>query len=195
MSANPAMKLWSRNVVRALLVLMLLTSTAACQGPQPEPAPLATVPAVDLDRYTGRWYEIAKIPNRFQRQCVSDTSANYARNADGTIAVVNRCRTTDGRFDEAHAIARVADPRTNAKLQVSFFSLLGWRPIWGDYWVLALGPDYEYAVVGEPGRQYGWILARTPTLPAVTREAINNQLRARGYDPALFENSPHSADR
>ena len=183
-----------RNAMHTLVTLLVI-STAACQGPQPESTPLVTVPAVDLDRYTGRWYEIAKIPNRFQRQCVSDTSANYARNADGTIAVVNRCRTTDGRFDEAHAIARVADSGTNAKLQVSFFSLLGWRPIWGDYWVLALGPDYEYAVVGEPGRQYGWILARAPTLPAATREAINNQLRAHGYDPALFENSPHSADR
>ena len=95
----------------------------------------------------------------------------------------------------SNAIARVADSGTNAKLQVSFFSLLGWRPIWGDYWVLALGPDYEYAVVGEPGRQYGWILARTPTLPAATREAIDHQLRVHGYDPALFENSPHSADR
>ncbi len=188
------MKTCIRNVMHTMVTLLVI-STVACQGPRPESTPLVTVPAVDLDRYTGRWYEIAKIPNRFQRQCVSDTSANYARNANGTIAVVNRCRTTDGRLDEAHAIARVADPRTNAKLQVSFFSLLGWRPIWGDYWVLALGPDYEYAVVGEPGRQYGWILARTPTLPLAAREAIDNQLRARGYDPALFENSPHSADR
>ena len=183
-----------RNAMHTLVTLLVI-STAACQGPQPESTPLVTVPAVDLDRYTGRWYEIAKIPNRFQRQCVSDTSANYARNADGTIAVVNHCRTTDGRFDEAHAIARVADSGTNAKLQVSFFSLLGWRPIWGDYWVLALGPDYEYAVVGEPGRQYGWILARTPTLPAATREAIDHQLRVHSYDPALFENSPQTTGR
>jgi len=195
MSAYLAMKFRSPDVARALLALILLTGTAACQGPQPESAPLATVPAVDLDRYVGQWYEIAKIPNRFQRQCISDTSANYARNADGSIAVVNRCRTRDGQFDEARAVARMLDTTSSAKLKVSFFSLLGWRPIWGDYWVLALGPDYEYAVVGEPGRQYGWILARTPALPLAAREAINNQLRARGYDPALFENSPHSADR
>jgi len=182
-------------VARALLVLMLLTSTAACQGPQPESAPLATVPAVDLDRYNGRWYEIAKIPNRFQRQCISDTSANYARNADGTIAVVNRCRNRDGQFDEARAVARVLDATSNAKLKVSFFSLLGWRPVWGDYWVLALGPDYDYAVVGEPGRRYGWILARTPALPSATRDRINQRLRELGYRPEQFESSPHSADR
>jgi apolipoprotein D and lipocalin family protein len=195
MNINPAIKVRRRDVARVLLAMILLTGTVACQGPQPESAPLATVPVVDLDRYTGGWYEIAKIPNRFQRQCISDTSANYARNADGSIAVVNRCRTRDGQFDEARAVARVLDTTSSAKLEVSFFSLLGWRPIWGDYWVLALGPDYEYAVVGEPGRQYGWILARTPALPLAAREAINDQLRARGYDPALFENSPHTADR
>jgi len=195
MSTSLAKKLRRRDVAHTLMALMLLTGAAACQAPRPESVPLATVPAVDLDRYVGQWYEIAKIPNRFQRQCISDTSANYARNADGSIAVVNRCRTRDGQFDEARAVARVLDTTSSAKLEVSFFSLLGWRPIWGDYWVLALGPDYEYAVVGEPGRQYGWILARIPALPLAAREAINNQLRARGYDPALFENSPHSAGR
>jgi len=195
MSAYLAMKFRSPDVARALLALILLTGTAACQGPQPESAPLATVPAVDLDRYTGRWYEIAKIPNHFQRQCVSDTSANYARNADGSIAVVNRCRNRDGQFDEARAVARVVDATSNAKLEVSFFSLLGWRPVWGDYWVLALGPDYNYAVVGEPGRRYGWILARAPTLPDATRDRIDQRLRELGYQPEQFENSPQSAER
>jgi apolipoprotein D and lipocalin family protein len=151
------------------------------------------VQQVDLDRYLGRWYEIAKIPNRFQSQCISDTTATYTHNADGTIAVVNRCRTRGGEFVEARAIARVADARSNAKLEVSFFSLLGWRPVWGNYWVLALGPDYDYAVVGEPGRRYGWILARTPTLPDATRAHIDRQLRELGYQPELFENSLHSA--
>ena len=193
MSAYLAMKFRSPDVARALLVLILLTGTAACQRPRPESAPLATVPTVDLDRYTGRWYEVAKIPNRFQSQCISDTTATYTRNTDGTIAVVNRCRTRGGEFDEAHAIARVSDPRTNAKLEVSFFSLLGWRPVWGNYWVLALCRDYDYAVVGEPGRRYGWILARTPTLPDATRVRIDQQLRELGYPPERFENSLQSA--
>jgi len=190
-----SIKIHAHGLLRAALTVLLLVGAAACHGQQPERAPLATAQQVDLDRYLGRWYEIAKIPNRFQRQCISDTTANYARNADGTIAVVNRCRIRKGQFDEARAIAHVVDPRSNAKLKVSFFSLLGWRPVWGDYWVLALGPDYAYAVVGEPDRHYGWILARTPSLPIATRDAINQQLQTLGYLPEMFENSPHTAVR
>ncbi len=182
-------------VTRTVLYLLLLAGLAACRHPQPESVPLVTVSSVELERYTGRWYEIAKIPNTFQRQCVSDTTANYFRVADGTITVVNRCRLRDGQFDEARAVARVTDPRSNAKLEVSFFSLLGWRPVWGDYWILALGSDYEYAVVGEPGRRYGWILARTPALPAATRDTINQRLHDLGYRPESFEDSLHSAGR
>jgi len=180
-------------LARALLAL-LLTGTTACSGTRPEHSPLPTAAQVELDRYVGQWHEIAKIPNRFQSQCISDTTATYTRNADGSIAVVNRCRIRGGEFEEAHAIARVADARSNAKLEVSFFSLLGWRPVWGNYWVLAIGPDYDYAVVGEPGRRYGWILARTPTLPDATRAQIDRQLRELGYQPELFENSAHTAD-
>jgi len=186
------MKMRAHRIVQSALAAILLAGGAACHAPRPDGTPLATVTHVDLDRYTGRWYEIAKIPNRFQRQCVSDTTATYARNADGTVAVVNRCRKSDGRFDEARAVARVVDPGSNAKLEVSFFSLLGWRPVWGDYWVLALGPDYDYAVVGEPSRRYGWILSRTPTLPAATRASINKQLRELGYAPEQFADSPHT---
>jgi apolipoprotein D and lipocalin family protein len=185
----------NHQITRTALFLLLLAGLVACRYPQPESVPLVTVPSVELERYTGHWYEIAKIPNRFQRQCISDTTASYTRNADGTIAVVNRCRLRDGEFDEARAVARVTDPRTNAKLEVSFFSLLGWRPVWGDYWILALGSDYEYAVVGEPGRRYGWILARTPALPAATRDTINQQLHDLGYRPESFEDSLHSAGR
>lgn len=183
------------HIVAFSLVTLLLAGTTACQVQRLESAPLATVPAVDLDRYTGRWHEVAKIPNRFQRQCISDITATYTRNVDGNIAVINRCRTRADGFDEARAIARVADSRTNAKLEVSFFSLLGWRPVWGDYWVLALGRDYDYAVIGEPGRRYGWILARTPTLPDAARAQIDRQLRELGYQPEQFENSPQSAER
>lgn len=184
-----------RRAARSALAAILLAGGVACHAPRPDAPPLAAAAHVDLDRYAGRWYEIAKIPNRFQRQCVSDTTATYTRSADGTVAVVNRCRTRDGRLDEARAVARVVDPRSNAKLEVSFFSLLGWRPVWGDYWVLAVGPDYEYAVVGEPGRRYGWILSRMPALPAATRATINRQLHALGYAPEQFVDSPHTTDR
>jgi apolipoprotein D and lipocalin family protein len=176
------------------IALICTALMAACAGRPPEGEPLATVEHVDLDRYAGRWYEVAKIPNRFQDQCVSDTTAHYTPNADGTIAVVNRCRLRDGSFDEADAVARVADPETQAKLEVSFFSLLGWRPLWGNYWVLALGREYEYSVVGEPGRRYGWILSRTPTLPDTTRAEIDRRLRDLGYVPERFEASAHAGE-
>lgn len=179
----------------ALVVVFAAVLLPACRAPQPATTPPATVPHLDLDRYVGRWYEVAKIPNRFQRHCVSDTTAEYARDPDGTITVINRCRTSDGSLDEARAIARVVDTETNAKLEVSFFSLLGWRPVWGDYWVLALGPNYEYAVVGESSRRYGWILSRTTTLPASTRDAIDEELRALGYEPAQFQISTHFGNR
>lgn len=169
-----------------------LALLAGCAGRTPEAEPLATVTSVDLERYAGRWYEIARLPNRFQRRCVSDTTAEYARNNDGTLAVANRCRLSDGRIDEARAVARVADPQTRAKLEVSFFSLWGWRPVWGNYWIVALGPGYEYAVVGEPGRRYGWILSRTPMLPAATRAEIDQWLRELGYEPERFEDTVHT---
>lgn len=178
---------------RVMVVAVLAMLLSACGWEEADTAPLATVPKVDLDRYVGRWYEIARLPNRFQNQCVSDTTATYTRNDDGTVAVLNRCRVGDGKFIEARALARVAEPRTRAKLEVSFFSVFGWRPVWGDYWVLALGPDYEYAVVGEPGREYGWILSRTPTLPAPTRAELDERLRALGYQPERFANSTHTA--
>ena len=175
----------------ALLGLVFLL--AGCHGMAPETSPPSTVARVDLERYTGRWYEIAKIPHPFQRQCVADTTAQYSRNPDGTIAVVNRCRKVDGTFDEARAIARVTDAVSNAKLEVSFFSILGWRPVWGNYWILALGHDYDYAIVGEGTRRYGWILSRTPTLPDTTRAQLDQRLRTLGYAPEQFENSAHAA--
>jgi len=181
--------------VRRVVLLGLVLLLAGCRGTGPESPPLNTVSHVDLDRYTGRWYEVAKIPHPFQRQCVRDTTAEYVRKADGTIAVVNRCRKADGTFDEARAIARVADSVSNAKLEVNFFSVLGWRPVWGDYWILALGPDYDYAIVGEGTRRYGWILSRTPALPDATRALLDQRLRTLGYSPEQFENSVHTAGR
>lgn len=179
--------------MRTATVLLATLLLAACQGPAARPDAPATVAQVDLDRYAGHWYEIARLPNRFQSRCIADTTARYTHNADGSIAVVNRCRIADGRFDEARAVARVADADSNAKLEVSFFRVLGWRPLWGDYWILMLDPDYGYAVVGEPSRRYGWILSRTPGLPAATRARIDDRLRALGYDPRRFADTAHAA--
>lgn len=170
---------------RALLLAALALSAAPATEAFAEPAPLATVPAVDIARYAGLWYEIAAIPMWFQRNCLGDTTARYTPNPDATIDVLNRCRTREGS-DEARGLARVVDTRSNARLEVSFFSILGWRPVWGDYWIIALAPDYSWAVVGGPKRRYGWILARTPALDDATLATIRQELEALGYDPARF---------
>lgn len=139
--------------------------------------PLQTVDAVDLQRYTGTWYEIASYPQRFQEGCTG-TTATYSLRDDGQIAVLNRCRkrSLQGEESRAEGRARVTDPSTNAKLEVSFFG-----PFWGDYWIIDLGSDYQYAVVGHPGRDYLWILSRTPTMDDAVYRGILERLKAKGY--------------
>lgn len=168
---------------------LLLMTLSGCSSAPLSPSPPATVAQVDLSRYAGTWYELAKIPNRFQSQCVANATAQYTRRSDGTIGVVNRCEMQSGTIDEVRGVARVVDRQTNARLEVSFFSILGWRPVWGDYWILELGPRYDYVLVGTPDRQYGWLLSRTPALPPATRAAIDARLRELGYDPTRFEAS------
>lgn len=140
--------------------------------------PLQTVEQVDLQRYLGTWYEIASYPQRFQKGCTG-TTATYSLRDDGEIDVLNRCRkgALDGPEDVAQGRARVTDLATSAKLEVSFFG-----PFWGDYWIIDLGPAYEYAVVGHPGRDYLWILSRTPTLEPAVYEGILRRIEAQGYD-------------
>jgi len=141
-------------------------------------APLRTVAGVDLRRYSGIWYEIARYPNRFQRDCKSDTTAEYTLRKDGKVQVVNSCRKQDGKIKKVRGTAKIADTTTNARLKVTFF----W-PFYGDYWIIALSPDYRYAVVGEPKRKYLWILSRTPEMDDTTYQEIVKQVRAAGYDP------------
>ncbi len=143
--------------------------------------PLRTVPRVDLRRYLGTWYEIAAIPQRFQRGCTA-TSATYSLRPDGAIDVLNRCRkdALDGPEKSARAKAWPVDA-TCAKLKVQFF----W-PFRGDYWIVELGDDYDYAVVGHPDRTYGWILARSTRLDPALYQAILDRLREQGYDTTRF---------
>ncbi len=177
-----------RTPLPALLAATLLLSSSAIGAEQ---APLPTVPSVDLDRYAGTWHEIARYPNRFERMCVRDVTANYTRNPDGGIAVVNSCRKEDGTMTRAEGVARVVAP---AKLEVRFApAWLSFLPfVWGDYWVIDLAPDYSYSVVGAPGRDYLWILARAPQLDDATMAAITAKLPALGFDPARLVKSPPS---
>ena len=155
--------------------------------------PPRTVDLVDLQRYMGLWYEIAALPNFFQRQCVGDTTADYRLRDDGRVAVINRCRKDSGEIDEAQGIARSADPATNAKLEVSFVNVFGKQLFWGDYWIIDLGADYDYVLVGMPSRRWGWILAREPNPSRQEIDVWLERLREQGYDPKAFVLTDQSA--
>jgi apolipoprotein D and lipocalin family protein len=148
---------------------------------------LVTVKQVDLKKYVGLWYEIAKIPNSFQDQCAYGTTAQYKIDEDGDIIVTNSCYDEDGKPDVAEGLAKVVDKKTNSKLEVSFVSFLGIRPFWGDYWIIGLDENYQWAAIGTPSRKYGWILSRTPSLPNDTMKIIFSLLKTQSYNPADFE--------
>lgn len=170
-------------MMRQLFLLLVASITLTACNKEPERA-LPTVSAVDVARYMGNWYEIALLPNRFQAVCTADTMASY-RIDDDVVRVRNRCRKGDGSIEEANGIAKVVDGSGNAKLRVSFF-----RPFYGNYWILALDPGYRWVLVGEPSREYGWILARTPQLDETTLNAILDQAVALGYARSAFKSSP-----
>ena len=138
---------------------------------------LRTVDKVDLNRYMGTWYEIARFPNPFEGDCAGETTAHYALRGDGRVEVVNSCVTSKGKRQIIRGVAKVADPVSKAKLKVQFH----W-PFAGDYWVLLLNSFYEYAVVGEPSRKYLWILSRTPALDRGTYHGILQRIEELGYD-------------
>lgn len=172
-------------VTRYIIVLALLPLASACT--QIPPAPLATVDAVEINRYTGDWYEIAMLPNRFQAQCVADTQANYQLDGQD-IRVRNRCRMANGKIETANGIAKIVGGSGNAKLRVSFF-----RPFYGDYWILALDTDYQWVLIGEPGRKYGWILSRTQTMNEATLASLLNTAAELGFDRAAFRRTTQSS--
>ncbi len=150
---------------------------------------LTTVEKVEVNRYLGTWYEIASFPQSFQKGCTA-TTATYSLRADGDLDVLNQCHLekVDGELKVANGRARVVDKVTNAQLEVSFF-----RPFWGDYWIIELEPEYQYAVVGHPGRDYLWILSRTPTMDPARYDAILERLTARGYEIDRLNKTPQPA--
>ncbi len=163
----------------ALVILGMLATTTN--------ASLQTTSFVDLGRYVGTWYEIARFPNRFQRNCIGDVTAEYTRRSDGKIAVVNTCKKSNGALSQARGTAKIADSATNSKLKVTFF----W-PFYGDYWILDFAPDYSYAIIGEPKRKYLWILSRTPIMDSALYEKLLQRIAAMGYDPKKLVKTPQS---
>jgi apolipoprotein D and lipocalin family protein len=166
-------------LVFAALVAVATTASAP---------PLETVPHVDLARYSGRWYEIARYPTVFERKCDRDVTAEYSRKPDGDIRVLNSCVTKDGQLTRTEGTAVVVDKSTNAKLKVTFF----W-PFYGKYWIIGLGPNYEYAVVGNPDRDYLWILSRTPTLPQPTYDQILASIAGHSYNVSKLVKTDQTA--
>ena len=148
--------------------------------------PLRTVDSVDLGRYTGKWYEIAKYPNWFQRNCSGNTTAEYAARPGGSIGVVNQCLGRNGKLMRVVGTAKVVPGSGNAKLKVNFGG-----PISGAYWVIALDEkNYKWAVVGHPSRRYLWVLSRDPVLPDATYKKILGLIAASEYDVSRVELTP-----
>jgi apolipoprotein D and lipocalin family protein len=164
----------TRNIF--LITFLTVTGLAALarEGRKDE---LEVVPSVDLTRYVGRWYEIARLPNGFQKKCADTVTAVYTMRANGKIEVINRCRKASGEYATAKGKAKIVDKKTNAKLKVTFF----W-PFYGDYWILDLGPNYDYAVVGEPGRKYLWVLSRSPRMDEALYQQLLQKMAAKGFD-------------
>lgn len=162
-----------RTVATALL--FALSATVAAE-------PNVPVPAVDLQRYAGTWYEQAHLPLFFQRDCERNTTATYTLRDDGRIDVVNRCTTADGRVKESRGVARRVGDSTS-KLQVRFApAVLSFLPfVWGDYWIIALDDDYRWALVGSPSREYLWILSRDRVLDPDVRSKLVERARGMGY--------------
>ena len=181
----------SRHFFRLALALALLTPlTTPAQGSAP-PEPLKTIERLDVGRYLGSWYEIAKYPNRFQRQCVADTQALYRQRDDGQLDVVNRCRQANGEMTEAVGRARQIGAADSPKLEVRFApEWLAWLPVvWGNYWVIDLDPAYQLVAVSEPKREYLWVLSRTPAVDAAAYQALLGRLQGKGFDLSKLEPS------
>jgi apolipoprotein D and lipocalin family protein len=171
-----------KKVLVTSLFAVLVSNIEAQDKSKP---PLEVVPAVDLHRYAGTWYEIARLPNWFQKKCAGDVTATYVLLNDGTLKVVNRCLKEDGTITEAVGRAKLArDGNQSAKLKVRFApAVLSFLPfVWGDYWIIDLAPDYSYAVVGEPARKYLWVLSRTPVMDEATLQGVLDRVKLQGYD-------------
>jgi apolipoprotein D and lipocalin family protein len=183
------------------LILAGLFAVAPAQA-QPPPPPLQALPTLEVTPYMGIWYQVAWIPNRFQKQCVADTAATYRDLGNGSVEVLNRCKLADGKSDSVVGIARPpagvarieAGQLMPARLEVSFLpAWLRWTGIgWGAYWVVDLAPDGRYAIVSESSREYLWVLARQPALTPADDTTIKAKLQALGFDLARVQAHPHS---
>jgi apolipoprotein D and lipocalin family protein len=181
-------------VFPTMLLLCSVLAGAASADTIHIPRHPRVVQDVDVARYMGRWYEIARIPMKFQKDCDCCATATYTLRDDGRIAVLNECLQADGTRKTFAAEAEVADARTHARLKLTPFKVLGIGFVKADYWIIGLDADYAWAVVGHPDRKYGWILSRTPALDPAVRAEIDALLVRQGYDPAVFVDTEQGED-
>jgi len=178
----------------AAVGLLLLFAALIVKAERKEREPLRVVPSVDLPRYAGLWYEVARLPNRFEEKCAGDVTAEYTLKEKDRLKVVNRCRRRDGRMTEAVGDAKLAEREgPNSRLKVRFApAFLSFLPfVWGDYQLIELAPDYTYAVVGAPDRKYLWILSRTPQLDEATYLRLLEAARSQGFDVSRMIRTQH----
>ena len=155
--------------------------------------PVQTIASLDVTRYMGTWFELAKFPNVFQRRCVSNTRAVYTLNVDNTVQVLNRCRIQDGSMIEALGQAKQIGNATSPVLKVRFApEWLGWLPlVWGDYWVIDLDDQYQLAAVSDAKREYLWVLSRSPKTDPRQYAALLQRLQQQGFDVDKLEVTTH----
>ncbi|TCS33310.1 apolipoprotein D and lipocalin family protein [Paucimonas lemoignei] len=192
----------SRLLVKIILLFSigaLSRSLIASDSQSSETAPLSTISSLDVARYMGDWYEIAKYPNRFQKKCASDDRAEYSLRNDGSVQVVNRCKLENGDANQVTGTARQIGGPTSPKFEVRFApAWLSFIPaVWGDYWIIDLDDAYQLVAVSEPERKYLWILSRQPQVPQQQYEELLKRLEQKGFDtrklvPTRHEGAPNN---
>lgn len=185
------MQVWWDSMFKPMTLGLLLTLSALNTFAQVALTPVASL---NVPRYLGTWYEIAKFPNRFQKMCASNTSAQYSARPDGTLSVRNRCTDADGKVNEVEGQARQIGNATSSKLEVRFApAWLSFLPfVWGDYWVIDIDVDYQLVAVSEPKREYLWILSRTPEVNTKAYDELLGRLGKSGFDLKQLERSKQS---
>ena len=179
----------------SVILFMLIFLSCSKHKPQTDPKMInnSTVKQLDLNRYLGTWYEIAKFPAWFQKKCVADTRAEYSLLPGGKVQVINLCRQESGEMKEAVGSARQIGEKTSSRLEVRFApAWLSFIPaVWGDYWVIDLDPKYQLVAVSEPKREYLWILSRTTKVDSAAYDALLGRLTRKGFDLQLLEKTIH----
>lgn len=176
-------------VILSVTLIVGLFASVAVIAQSSNKAELKSVLNVDLKRYAGKWFEIAKYPNKFQKQCVANTTATYTEKKNGRIEVRNECLQKDGKTKTAVGEAKIVDKNTNSKLKVRFApGALSWLPfVWGNYWIIYLDSEYQYVAIGEPKRDYFWILARSPKIKDSVYADILKKAESMGFNPTKVE--------